>query len=133
MHQPIVVKAGSETPDAFNGTSFPIPECLDLLRSRCQVIVTEDEDQATLIDAVAGASILMYTYGQISREILEAGQPTLKTIIKMGTGIDSVDFSAAKELGVRIVNCPDYARFAVAETAFLLLINCFKKFVAIHF
>lgn len=132
MQQPIIVKAGTETPDTSSGTSFPIPECLATLRTRCQVIVTEDEDEATLIKAVKGASILMYTYGEISQEVLAAGQPTLKTVIKMGTGIDSVDFQAASALGVRVVNCPDYARFAVAETAFLLLINCFKKFIPIH-
>ncbi|WP_271274337.1 NAD(P)-dependent oxidoreductase [Aliamphritea hakodatensis] len=132
MRKPIVIKAGSESPDETNGTSFAIPRCLATLRTRCEVVVTEDEAQQTLIDAVAGASILMYTYGNITREVLEAGQPNLKTVIKMGTGIDSVDFTAAKALGVRVVNCPDYARFAVAETAFLLLINCFKKFIPMH-
>ncbi len=40
--------------------------------------------------------------------------PTLKAIIKMGTGIDSIDFAAAREYGVRVANCPSYARHAVA-------------------
>lgn len=128
MTKPIVVKAGSENPDPLSGITYPIPKCLANLRARCEVRVTEDEQEATLIEAVADATVLMITYGKVSRAVLEAGQPTLKTVIKMGTGIDSIDFEAAKTLGVRVANCPGYAEYAVAECAFLLLINCFKKF-----
>lgn len=128
MDKPLIIKAGSESPDPVTGISYPIPKCLDALRARCEVIVTEDEDEATLIEAVRGATVLMITYGKVSRAVLEAGQPTLKAVIKMGTGIDSIDFEAANELGVRVANCPGYAEYAVAECAFLLLINCFKKF-----
>lgn len=132
MSKPIVVKAGSESRDPTSGISYPIPECLAALKQRCEVVVTEDEDESTMAEAVVGASVLMIIYGQVTRRVLEAGQPTLKAVIKMGTGIDSIDFAAARELGVRVTNCPDYARYAVAEGAFLLLINCFKKFVAIN-
>lgn len=128
MAKPLIIKAGSENPDPVSGTSYPIPKCLTALRSRCEMRVTEDEDEATLIEAVRGASVLMMTYGTVSRAVLEAGQPTLKAVIKMGTGIDSIDFEAAKALGVRVANCPGYAEYAVAECAFLLMINCFKKF-----
>ena len=80
------------------------------------------------LEAVRGAAILMITYGKVSRAVLAAGQPTLKAVIKMGTGVDSIDFDAAQALGVRVANCPGYAEYAVAECAFLLMINCFKKF-----
>ncbi|MEM7440314.1 MAG: NAD(P)-dependent oxidoreductase [Pseudomonadota bacterium] len=128
MARPLVVKAGTEDPDPVSGISYPIPKCLAALRTRCDVVVTDDEAEETLIEAVQGASILMITYGQVTARVLAAGQPTLKAVIKMGTGIDSIDFEAAKSLGVRVANCPGYAEYAVAECAFLLMINAFKKF-----
>ena len=132
MPDAIVVKAGSEDPDPLSGISYPIPYCLDQLRKTCTVIVTEDEDEQTLIEAVPGASVLMITYGTVSRRIIEAGKPSLQAIIKMGTGIDSIDFTAARENGVRVTNCPGYGRSAVAECAFMLMMNCMKKFIPIH-
>ena len=75
---------------------------------------------------------MMTTYGDVTRRVLETGLPTLKAIVELGTGIDSLDIDAAKDLGVRVVNCPCYARYAVAECAFLLLINCMRKFGPIH-
>jgi len=67
MPEPIVVKAGSEDPDPLSGISYPIPRCLDQLRKVSKVIVTDDEDEQTLIQAVPGARVLMITYGLVSR------------------------------------------------------------------
>lgn len=130
--RPKIVKTGTENPDPVTGLEFPIPECLNRLRAVAEVVVTEDEAEETILDAVQGATILMTTYGDVTRRVIEAGLPTLKGIVELGTGIDSLDIDAAKELGVRVVNCPRYARNAVAECAFLLLITCMKKFVPIH-
>ncbi|WP_457552753.1 hypothetical protein [Desulfobacula sp.] len=33
-------------------------------------------------------------------KVIKAGLPTLKAIVKIGTGIDSIDIDAAKEYGV---------------------------------
>jgi D-3-phosphoglycerate dehydrogenase len=127
-----IVKTGTESPDPVSGLEFPIPECLNRLRAVADVVVTQDEQQETILPAVEGATILLTTYGVVSRRVIEAGLPTLKAIVELGTGVDSLDIDAAKELGVRVVNCPRYARSAVAEYAFLLLINCMKKFSRIH-
>jgi len=128
----LVVKCGTETPDPATGTEYSLPDCLNNLRRVAQVLVTEDEKEATILNAVKGATVLMIMYGKVTRQVIEAGLPTLKAVIKMGTGIDSIDIAAAKEHGVRVINCPDYAQKAVAEGAFLLLINCMKKFGPIH-
>ena len=127
-----IVKTGTESPDPGSGLEFPIPECLNRLRAVADVVVTQDEQEETILRAVEGAAILLTTYGVVSRRVIEAGLPTLKAIVELGTGVDSLDIDAAKELGVRVVNCPRYARSAVAECAFLLLINCMKKFSPIH-
>ncbi len=130
--RPIIVKTGTETPDPVTGLEFPIPDCLNRLRTVADVVVTEDERESTILRAIKGSTILMTTYGDVTRRVLETGLPTLKAIVELGTGIDSLDIDAAKDLGVRVVNCPRYARNAVAECAFLLLINCMRKFGPIH-
>lgn len=130
--KPLVVKAGTETPDPANGMTYPIPRCLDDIHAHASVLVTEDEDEQTLIEAVRGASVLMITYGTISEAVIRAGMPSLKAVIKMGTGIDSIDFEATKAHNVRVANCPGYARYAVAENAFMLMMNSLKKFIPMH-
>ncbi|TDJ72722.1 MAG: C-terminal binding protein [Proteobacteria bacterium] len=130
--RPTIVKTGTENPDPVTGLEFPIPKCLNRLRAVAEVVVTEDESEETILKAVQGATVLMTTYGDVTRRVIEAGLPTLKGIVELGTGMDSLDIDAAKELGVRVVNCPRYARNAVAECAFLLLITCMKKFAPIH-
>ncbi len=127
-----IVKTGTESPNPVSGLEFPIPQCLNRLREVADVIVTEDEREETILRALPGVTILMTTYGEVTRRVIEAGTPTLKAIVELGTGIDSLDIDSAKEFGVRVVNCPRYARNTVAECAFLLLINCLKKFVPIH-
>ncbi len=130
--RPLIVKTGTENPHPVTGLEFPIPDCLNHLRMVADVVVTEDERESTILRAIRGSTILMTTYGDVTRRVLETGLPTLKAIVELGTGIDSLDIDAAKELGVRVVNCPRYARNAVAECAFLLLINCMRKFGPIH-
>ena len=130
--RPVIVKTGTETPHPVTGLEFPIPECVNRLREVAELVITDDERESTILHAIGGATILMTTYGEVTRRVIEAGQPTLKAIVELGTGIDSLDIDAAKDLGVRVVNCPRYARNAVAECAFLLLINCMKKFGPIH-
>ena len=132
MVKPLVVKAGSEAPDPISGMTYPIPKTLDRLRAVARIQVTENENERTLIEAVKGAAVLMITYGQVSEAVIKAGMPTLKAVVKMGTGIDSIDFAAAKAHNVRITNCPGYAKYAVAENAFMLMINCLKKFNMMH-
>ncbi len=66
------------------------------------------------------------SYGKVSKAVIEAGSPTLKAVIKMGTGIGSIDFTATRANRVQVVNCPGYARYSVAENAFILMMNCMK-------
>lgn len=128
MVKPLVVKAGSEAPDPVTGMTYPVPKSLDQLRIVARILVTEGENEQTLIEAVKGATVLMITYGRVSEAVIKAGMPTLKAVVKMGTGIDSIDFEAATAHNVRVTNCPGYAKYAVAENAFMLMINGLKKF-----
>lgn len=52
---------------------------------------------------------------QIDRELLQAGQPKLRTVARWGVGLEHIDLDAAKELGVAIYNSPEGSKHAVAE------------------
>jgi len=54
---------------------------------------------------------------QITRTVLDKALPRLKVIAKWGTGIDSIDLGAARDLGVPVLNAPGAFADAVAECA----------------
>ncbi|TMV92399.1 hypothetical protein FGG78_08380 [Thioclava sp. BHET1] len=64
---------------------------------------------------------------KITRKVLQACLPRLKVISKWGTGIDSIDLEAARELGVPVCNSPGAFRDAVSEYAIGLLLAATRR------
>jgi len=50
----------------------------------------------------------------LTKNVLQAAK-SLKVIARVGTGLDSVDLAAAKQLGITVLNTPDAPTKAVAE------------------
>lgn len=61
----------------------------------------------------------------LSRRVLEQ-YPDLKVIARLGTGMDTVDLSAAKERGIAVVGTPDATTNAVAELTLGLMIAALR-------
>ena len=71
------------------------------------------EDQA--IDLLGEDSIgLIAGLEPLSEKVLQAAT-ALKVIARVGTGLDSVDLTAAEKLGIKVLNTPDAPTSAVAE------------------
>ena len=112
--------------------TWAIPNALRRIKELgAEVVVGNDETEEGVIEAIKKYSpvhIILTTYGKITNNVLEAGFPHLKAIVKSGTGIDNIDFPACKEKGIPVTNIPDYGAAAVAENALLLLITLSRNY-----
>jgi phosphoglycerate dehydrogenase-like enzyme len=79
------------------------------------VPVVERLNEADLLEVVATIDGAICGDDQFTERVLRAA-PRLKVLSKWGTGIDSIDKSAAAELGIRVCNTPNAFTDAVADT-----------------
>jgi D-3-phosphoglycerate dehydrogenase len=63
---------------------------------------------------------------RFTARVLRAAAPRLKVISKWGTGIDSIDLDAARQLGVQVFNTPGAFTQAVADSVMGYLL-CFSR------
>lgn len=72
----------------------------------------EDETLAV----VAGAHAVLNNFAPMTRKVLAAMAPGA-VVVRYGVGVDNVDLAAARDLGVRVCNVPDYGVEEVADHA----------------
>jgi len=84
---------------------------MDLVVPRVRERLSEKE----LLPLVGDVDGVIAGDDRFTRRVLEAA-PRLKVISKWGTGIDSIDREAAKELGIRVLNTPNAFSEPVADT-----------------
>lgn len=92
------------------------------------VVVTEDDHENTLVQAVAEAELVVICYAEITRSVIESGKK-LKAILKWGVGVDSIDMAAATEHGLPVCHCPMYGSGTIADHAFAMLIALARRLV----
>jgi D-3-phosphoglycerate dehydrogenase len=79
------------------------------------VPVRERLSEAELLEVVETIDGVIAGDDEFTERVLRAA-PQLKVISKWGTGIDSIDCSAAAKLGIRVCNTPNAFTEAVADT-----------------
>jgi len=70
--------------------------------------------------------ISVFVSSNVTREVIEA-LPKLKVIACRSTGFNNVDFAAASERDITVVNVPTYGESTVAEYTFTLLLALQRK------
>lgn len=82
---------------------------------------TEDE----VVQAVRGARVVLTQYAPFGAKALAALAPEA-VVIRYGIGVDTIDLDAARSLGVRVANIPDYGVNEVAEHTVSLLLSLLR-------
>src|SRR5437868_8741295 len=84
--------------------------------------VNERLSEAELLPIVGDVDGAICGDDRFTRKVLFAA-PRLRVISKWGTGIDSIDHEAARELGVRICNTPDAFTEPVADSVLSMMLS----------
>lgn len=110
-HRERIEKLGYEVlaPDLGGRQQFTAAELLEY-RSRLVGIIAGDD--------------------QLDREFFE-GAVKLKTVIRWGIGMDSVDHDAARQRGVTLRNTPGVFGHEVADSAFGYILNLTRGYIAV--
>lgn len=92
-----------------------------------EVDVVDAETSTELVDILEGAEALVAAAGvPITAEVIEATE-SLSAVGRAGIGCDNVDFEAALEHDVTVINVPSYAIEEVSTHALALLLACVRK------
>ncbi|MCH9639380.1 MAG: phosphoglycerate dehydrogenase [Betaproteobacteria bacterium] len=106
------------------------PHIQQLLQKGLQVVsnphkrrLTEDEAMTLLDDDVVG---MIAGIEPLTERVLQSAN-NLKVISRCGTGMDSVDLVAAKQLGITVLNTPEAPAQAVAELTMGLMLSALRQ------
>lgn len=89
----------------------------------CDASATSEIHEKVLDEAIGA---LMWHTITLTREDLEKFK-SLKTIVRIGSGIDNVDIKAAADLGIAVCNVPGYGAEEVADTTLCLILNLYRR------
>lgn len=82
------------------------------------------EDEA--LEAVRGAHAVLNNFAPMTRKVMAAMAPGA-VVVRYGVGVDNVDLAAARDLGVRVCNVPDYGVDEVADHAAAMTLALARK------
>lgn len=87
-----------------------------------EAVVRTGLQGAPLVEALNGFDALLVRGAtRVTAEVLRA-TPSLKLVVRVGTGLDNIDVAAARERKVRVANTPAANAVSVAELVFGLLL-----------
>ena len=105
------------------------PEAIEKLKENHEVVSAFGADKETLKSAIQGCDILVFRSGvDISAEVMAAA-PTLKMLIRGGSGTDNLDMDYVNRQGLRLVRVPGPGAKSVAELTFALMLALARKVV----
>jgi D-3-phosphoglycerate dehydrogenase len=105
------------TTSSFGDYDYP-PE-ISLVKNPYGRRLTEEEAGAYLTEQNPAG--LIAGVEPLTRKVLE-GAPSLKVISRCGVGLDSVDVTAARDLGIAVLNTPEAPVMSVAELTLGLIL-----------
>ena len=80
----------------------------------------EIEDEIT--ELMKKADVIFVHQCPVSKEVIKEAE-NLKYILSCRGGVENIDMEAAKEKGVKVINCPAHNAYAVAEYTIGMILN----------
>jgi D-3-phosphoglycerate dehydrogenase len=111
---------------AILGTRFPDFEVERAMLGDVELVSGPARTREEIIEVAAGADVILAGAApRFDAETLEAvGCPA---IVRLGVGLDGIDLSRARSLGMWVVNVPDYGTEAVALHAVTLTLASLRR------
>ncbi|HSL29605.1 MAG TPA: hydroxyacid dehydrogenase [Anaerolineales bacterium] len=105
------------------------PASIEKLKENHEVVCAFGADKETLKTAIQGCDVLIFRSGvDISAEVM-AASPSLKLLIRGGSGVDNLDMNYVNQHDLRLVRIPGPGAKAVAELSFALMLALARKVV----
>jgi D-3-phosphoglycerate dehydrogenase len=104
------------------------PHAEALLSQHDTLVLAESDRHALGVARQGGVtSILTRGKGGVTRELMQTCGPSLKAVSRAGAGLDTVDVSAAKEMGITVIFAPGRNAQTTAEHAIMLMLMAGRK------
>ncbi len=87
--------------------------------------------EENVIAAAKEADAVMVQFAPITRRVLESLK-NCKVVVRYAVGFDNIDLDAATELGIRVINVPDYCTEEVSEHTVMLLLAIARKLCTLN-
>lgn len=95
------------------------------------LVVSRGADTLTLMKDMKDADAVITRSAYISREAMNAAK-NLKAIACLGPGYTRVDLKAAKDRGIKVVNCPEANMISTVETTIFYMLYCARQFTRVR-
>ena len=102
------------------------PEKAILNQIGADLIVAEDESEATFVKYAPKVDAILTTWAKVSTTVIEAAT-RCQIIGRYGIGLDNIDVDTATQLGIAVTNVPTYCLEEVSDHTMALLLGLARK------
>jgi D-3-phosphoglycerate dehydrogenase len=93
-----------------------------------ELVVAESGEPDELVALAAGADAILTNWKRVPEAALDAA-PACLVVARYGVGVDNIPVAYATELGILVVNVPDFCVEEVSDHALALLLACARRIV----
>jgi D-3-phosphoglycerate dehydrogenase len=102
-----------------------------LAEADCEIIVSPDNKEATLIGLAPGVDTILTCWAPVTARVIDAAD-RCRHISRTGIGLDNIDVKRATERGIIVTNVPDYCINEVAEHSLALIFALARNIAGYH-
>lgn len=93
-----------------------------------ELLVAETGDEEELVSLAQSVDAILTNWKHVPAAVLDIA-PSCSVISRYGVGIDNIPVARATELGILVVNVPDFCLEEVSDHAMALLLACARRIV----